>query len=338
MAVSDVYISGLGAVSPAGWNVAALREAALGAKQVNAQELRRGASERPLRVMRVPAPNPRPAFLGHSRLRRASSVSHFALSAALEALGPAADHKDVAVITCVFSGCVNYSRRFYEETLKDPSTASPLLFPETVFNAPSSHISAFLGSKAINYTLLGDLGVILTGLALGARWLVDQKIERCLVIGAEEIDWLTADALALFDRSKFLSEGAGAVLLTRTPLAHSVSLSRITDEFLYTRYPKSDALARMRHELGDSGANTLLCDSTSNERGISKQEHSLWSGWSGPRVSPKRSLGEGLMASVAWQLVIAADAIATRNADEALISVAGFHQHAIGAKLIRSAF
>jgi 3-oxoacyl-(acyl-carrier-protein) synthase len=76
-------------------------------------------------------------------------------------------------VVCVFSGCVNYSSRFYSETLKDPATASPLVFPETVFNAPASHLSAFLGNSAINYTLVGDSGTFLIGLAMAAQWLSD---------------------------------------------------------------------------------------------------------------------------------------------------------------------
>jgi 3-oxoacyl-(acyl-carrier-protein) synthase len=117
----------------------------------------------------------------------------------------------LGIIFCVMTGCVNYSRRFYDETLKDPATASPLVFPETVFNAPASHLAALLGTTAINYTLVGDPGVFLQGLVLGADWLLAGRVEDCLVVGAEEIDWLTADAYGLFARKIILSDGAGAV-------------------------------------------------------------------------------------------------------------------------------
>jgi 3-oxoacyl-(acyl-carrier-protein) synthase len=36
------------------------------------------------------------------------------------------------------------------------SAASPLLFPETVFNAPASHLAAILGITGASYTLVGD--------------------------------------------------------------------------------------------------------------------------------------------------------------------------------------
>jgi 3-oxoacyl-(acyl-carrier-protein) synthase len=332
VAVNQVFISGLGAVSPAGWTVGALRDALAKGHRLATQPLDRPGLNSPLKVMRVAPPHPQPSYLAHARLRRASPISRFALSAALEALGPENEAAaKTAVITCVFSGCVNYSRRFYEETLKEPATASPLLFPETVFNAPASHISAFLGSDAINYTLVGDVGTMLTGLALGARWLLEGRAEQCVIVGAEEIDWLTADALRLFDRSKTLSEGAGAVLLTRTPRASSARLSLVTDEFLHGASTKAGALQRMRQELGEAGG--LLCDSTTNDGGISREEFLLWKNWTGPRVSLKKILGEGLMAAAAWQVVFAADAVATRMAPESIISLAGFHQHAVGARI-----
>lgn len=334
--MSEIYVTGVGAVSPAGWSVNALRDLVAKGQCLPSEPLEPAAGLPALKVLRVPPPNPRPSFLAHARLRRASPISHFALSAVLEALGNGVDrsaHAGTAVIACVFSGCVNYSRRFYGETLKDPATASPLLFPETVFNAPASHISAFLGSSAINYTLVGDFGTVLTGLALGARWLLEGKAEQCVVVGTEEIDWLTAGALQLFDRSSCLTEGAGAVLLTRTPRQPAARLAMITDEFLYSRWGRTGALAKMNGEVGESAAQTVLFDSTTGAPRLSREEAQLWSGWNGSRVAVKQLLGEGLMASAAWQLVLAADAIATGTAKESIISIAGFHQHAVGARL-----
>ena len=329
---SPIFIAGLGAVSPAGWNVAALRDALAKGTLLPHQELLRPGLEQPLRVMRVPSPDPRPPFLTHARLRRTSPITQFAVAAALEALGPreSGTTNRVGVIVCVFSGCVNYSRRFYDETLKDPQTASPLVFPETVFNAPASHISAYLGSSAINYTLVGDTGTFLTGLATAAHWLLDGKIDECLVVGTEEIDWLTSDAVRLFDRTKYLSEGAGAVLLKRTG---AVRLTAITDEHVYHSAGKEEALQKMKDELQGVPEFALLSESTSSASGLSIEEAELWKTWTGSRISPKRVLGEGLMASAAWQVVAAADALSNRTATDALISIAGFHQHAIGAHL-----
>jgi hypothetical protein len=289
-------------------------------------------------VLRVPPPAPRPAFLTHPRLRRTSGITQFAVAAAIEALGnpEPGSRRDLGVILCVFSGCVNYSRRFYDETLKDPATASPLVFPETVFNAPASHLSAWLGSTAINYTLVGDSGTILIALAVAGRWLLEGKVRECLVVGSEEIDWLSSDALRIFDRSRFLSEGAGALLVSAEPREHSVRLERITDEFLYAHSGKMGALQAMRAELEPQTENALLCDSTVPFGTLSREETALWSGWPNTRISPKAVLGEGLMAAACWQLVAAADALVHSENSRAYISISGFHQHAIGAALSRA--
>lgn len=330
-----VFIAGTGAVSPAGWNVAALRDALAKNDVLPLQDLSRPGWDRPLRVHRVPPPQSRPPFITHARLRRTSPITQFAVAAALEALGPREPKSTtrIGVLVCVFSGCVNYTRRFYDETLKDPSTASPLVFPETVFNAPASHISAYLGSSAINYTLVGDTGTFLAGLSTAAHWLLDGKLDECLVIGTEEVDWLTSDAIRLFDRGKVLSEGAGAVLLTSS---RGVKLKAITDEHLYPTTGKLEALRKMRSQLPNLSTGALLVDSTSADAGISSEEAQLWADWTGPRLSPKRVLGEGLMASAAWQVVCAADALANHSATDAFVSIAGFHQHAIGAHLSAS--
>jgi len=60
--------------------------------------------------------------------------------------------------------------------MKDPLTASPLLFPETVFAAPASHAAALLGNTPLVHTLLGDPASFVQGLALAAAWLEDRQV------------------------------------------------------------------------------------------------------------------------------------------------------------------
>jgi hypothetical protein len=162
-------------------------------------------------------------------------VSQFAVGAALEALGEDRDRIPqgglrLGVIAAVMSGGVNYSRRFYQEVLIQPSTASPLLFPETVFNAPASHLAAVLGCAGRNYTLVGDQSAFADGLALAADWLCQNLVDRCLVVGAEEADWMTAEASNLFDLGP-TAEGAGALCLSREP--QPIELTGITTPIPY---------------------------------------------------------------------------------------------------------
>src|SRR6185436_6659465 len=220
--MNRLFVHGSGAVSPAGWGVSALLRTleetdpstGSGRAPIPVQHLERPGRKQPLRVRRVPVPDPRPASFGHARLRRASPISQYAVAAAQEALGPDAafavqPERRLGVILCVMSVCVNYSRRFFDEALRDPATASTLVFHETVFNAPSSHLAAVLGTTAINYTLVGDPATYLDGLVLAAQWLSQGLVDGCVVVGAEELDWLTADAFRLFARRLVVSEGAG---------------------------------------------------------------------------------------------------------------------------------
>ena len=336
--MSELYVRGIGAVSSAGWGIAPLRDAIRAAAPIPHKDLSRPGHEKPLAVRQVPPPPSRPAFLAHARLRRTSPISHYVVAAALEALGDdtakiSTGSLQVGIVVCAMTGCVNYSRRFYDETLRDPATASPLVFPETVFNAPGSHLASLIGSTALNYTLVGDPGTFLQGVALVGQWLASGDLDGCVVVGAEEIDWLTADAYRLFSRNIILADGAGAVYLAKTPGAQNVKLTAVTDAHLFHDRPsRIRAALRMRADLPAGNARELLCDSRTGVANLDRGEVKAWNSWGGARVSPKIILGEGLAAASAWQTVAAIDALQQRQCDAALVSVVGCNQQAIGAR------
>ena len=380
-AAEHVFIHGIGAVSPAGWGVLPLREALAKGEPLPIKELARPGSTRSLQVRPVPPPSPRPSFLAHARLRRTSPITQYAVAAALEALGDDAARVGsgslkLGIILCVMTGCVNYSRRFYQETLEDPATASPLVFPETVFNAPASHLAALIGTTAVDYTLVGDPGIFLQGLAIAGDWLLAGRVDGCLVVGAEEIDWLTADAYGLFARKIILSDGAGALYLRRSeqptpcpsqegsrhsdasgpcpswegswvgsapsltgenPTHPIVRLHSVTESHLFVRQQnRAQAAKWMRAELPVGKPEHLLCDGTQGLRNPDAAELEAWRDWPGPRVSPKRVLGEGLAAASAWQCVAALDALCQGQHPAASVSVVGCNEQAIGAHFVVS--
>ena len=220
--MSRIFVAGFGAVSPAGWNVAALRDALDKGEPLPVQPLERPGWEKPLRARLVPNPPARPEFLAHPRLRRTSPITHYAAAAALEAVAglranPAAKNFRLGIVVCLQSGCVQYSCRFYDETLKNPATASPLVFPETVYAAPTSHVAALLENVALAYSLVGDPSAFLQGVALGAEWLEENRVDACLVIGAEETNWIIADALRHLDRRGHRHRRRGRVVLVPRP-------------------------------------------------------------------------------------------------------------------------
>lgn len=339
--MSNIFVCGLGVVSPAGWGIKTFREALARGESIPTKDLPRPGNE-PLRVRQVPAASPRPAFTAHPRLRRTSPIAHYAVSAGLEALGNdaakvTAGTLRLGIVYCAQTGCVNYSRRFYDEVLKEPSTASPLVFPETVYNSPASHLAALLGTTAVNYTLVGDPGTFLQGLVLAADWLTDNRIDGCLVVGAEEMDWLTAGASILFEKKTTFSDGAGALYLKREANRNSaIRLNAVTSAQLFTNNrSRVEAIKQARAEIAKPEGKALLCDGLQGIPHADHAEQAAWKDWPGERVSVKITLGESLMAAAAWQCVAAVDALSENAYDTANVSVPGTNQQAIAAQFVR---
>ena len=343
--MSQIFVAGIGAVSPAGWNVAALRDALDKGESLPVQTLTRPGWDKPLRARLVPNPATRPEFLAHPRLRRTSPITHYAAAAALEAVAglrknPAAKNFRLGIVVCLQSGCVQYSCRFYDETLKNPATASPLVFPETVYAAPTSHVAALLENVVLAYSLVGDPSAFLQGVSLGAEWLTENRVDACLIIGAEETNWIIADALWHLDRRAIVAAGAGALCLCRdAQLSAGVELSAITDAHTFSaRLNRSQAAQAMRAQLGKISSSELLCDGLGNSPRTDAAERAAWRDWTNSRISPKRIFGEGLMAAAAWQCVVACDAVAEKKYAAACVSLVGSNQQAIGARFVRADF
>lgn len=342
--MSRVFVQGLGAVSPAGWGIAPLRDALRKGEPLPVSPITRPGWDKPLLVRPVPPPSARPAFLAHPRLRRSSPITQQVVAAALEAIGDDLPRiqdgsLQLRIVVCFMSGCVTYSRRFYEEVLNNPATASPLLFPETVFNAPASHLAAYLNCGSACYTLVGDDTTYLQGLALAAGWLVGGQADRCLVVAAEELDWIVADAVHLFSRQVTHAAGAGAVYLqggeTPTALAELVG---VTDLFSFASktVPVGGPRA-MRAQLPTFCPNELLCLAAQGLPAANAAELQAWQDWTGPRLAPKCVLGEAFTAAAAWQCVAACDALQRGEFQAANVSVVGANRQAIGARFARPA-
>ncbi len=331
--MSGVFVHGLGAVSPAGWGVAVLGGALDKNKPIPVMDLPRPGWEKPVRVRPVPAPPQRPVFDAHPRFRRTSAIAQHTVGAALEALGGGPVPARLGIIVSMLAGVVSYSRRFYQEVLRDPATASPMIFPETVFNAPASHLAAYLGSMAPSYTLVGDDGMFLQGLALAAQWLAEGEVDACVVVGVEEMDWLVADALRLFCRDDIHGSGAGALYLNRNAGGAIAQLDAVTDAFSFTlTQSRAEAARKVRAQLPPQGPGELLCASVRNLARRDAAECAAWEDWTGPRLTPKAILGEAFAASAAWQCVAACDAMRRHDFAAVNVSVVGVNQQAIGAR------
>ena len=169
-------------------------------------------------------------------MRRSGEISLLGVTAGLAALADAGIPLEAAnrgaIVFAIACGGVVYTRRFYHEVLTEgANVASPLLFPETVYNAPASHLAAILKIDGRDYTLVGDSSVGLSALHFAAQLLaIDPALPFCVVVGVEEADWVLADGFATWrmasNRSWFpvfgsrpgtiLAESAAAAVLSRT--------------------------------------------------------------------------------------------------------------------------
>ncbi|RBP41304.1 3-oxoacyl-[acyl-carrier-protein (ACP)] synthase III-like protein [Roseimicrobium gellanilyticum] len=350
---SRIHITGWGAVSPAGWGSAFLFDAIKEGVPLPCSASHRGESAPKCCTRKVPAPTPAPDWMKHNRIRRTTAAARHAVGAAMEAMGAErlaaaqAGQWKAGVVFCTTNGCVQFSRRFFAEALKDPALASPILFPETVYNAPASHIAALAGSPELNCTLVGDSSQFLRGMDLGAQWLEDGEVDAVLVVAAEELDWLTDEALLFFDRDGATAEGAAAVVMEKVHRdtangQKGVALLGITDAWTYgTDLSLANAAIGMQAEmqslLTEDFSNVLLCSGLGAAPRADAAEHAAWKGWKGKKMRLRPVLGEAYGCIAGWQTVAACESIARGDSTQVAISAVGLSEQAVGAVLGKAA-
>lgn len=326
---SAIHIAGWGAVSPAGWTAADLAQAVLDRRDLPATLDLRHPDAPPIPCCRVPAPKILPAWLRQPRLRRTSPITRFAVSAALEALqcDPTLPEQSadtaLGILFAVQNGSVKFSGRFFSEVLDNPLLASPILFPETVFNAPSSHLSSLLTAPLLNNTLVSDAGGFLTALDMAAQWLDEGRVTDCLIVSAEEEDWLSAEALALVPGQKIAAEGAAALWLrqteTRALSSGQIRLEQITEAAAITRLrTRTEAIQHMRSKLAAPNSSTLI-SAVSGSSSWDQPHLEAFADWTGPRFSLQPQFGHPFSILGGWQSVLACELLQRGTCPSAVI-------------------
>jgi 3-oxoacyl-(acyl-carrier-protein) synthase len=309
----------------------------------------------------APVPPKTVETLGRNpRLRRSSAISYFAVAAGLAALQDAGvcmtpeAAARTAIVFAISSGGVVYTRKFYEQIVKQgANAASPLLFPETVYNAPASHLAAQLGIDGASYTLVNDGTVGLAALQFAGQLLATGDLDRVVVVGSEECDWILCEAYGDWRLARrpgsshgaLLAEGAAAVMIAREG---GIDLHVHDGTPVFRQKEAAAALTRVYADLLANTAPDAVIG-CANGSFVDAIERRVLSGRC-PQSAlyfPKQSLGESLGASALIQVVAAALVLqhgATPGAgpdgkkiDSVLVSALGFNQQASGAVLTRAA-
>lgn len=318
-------IQGIGAVTPLGSNGAETWSALCRGEQATRTPFAKPLTGRYYFSCPVPA-----KFIAAAarqpRLRRSGTISLLGAAAGFDALADAGLKPDqassdrIAVVFAVCSGGINYTRRFYDEIVTHGAhRASPLLFPETVYNAAASHLAALLGVNGQSYTLVGDSSVGLGAIHFATELLTMQpELDRCLVVGTEEADWLLAEAFAswrmataedqfeVYGRAggTIFGEGAAAILLGRTG---TLAVASSSAGLPFHSYRDSESAAREMFgrlrpeeypEIIVSSANGTFADEV-ERKAFSEFYPAV------PVYAPKPSLGEALGASALLQVAVA---------------------------------
>src|SRR5947207_6201257 len=183
----SLRIAGMGWVTPLGRGIDAVWDHLVRGDQATAQTISDPISDKTYRAFKIPADTLKD-LPPHPRLRRASAISRFAAAAGLDALTHARstigdiDLERMALVFAVSNGGVIYTKHFYHDIVETGAqSASPLLFPETVFNAPASHLAAIFGITGTSYTLVGDGAVGVLALKMASDLLENAAFDFGLV-------------------------------------------------------------------------------------------------------------------------------------------------------------
>ena len=370
----SLAIAGCGWVTPLGSGIDEVWATLLAGNEANAETIADSSGNRRYPVFAVP-PAATSALPPHARLRRSSAISRFAVAAGLAAMENAksksyqVDPEKTALILAVSNGGVVYTKRFYHDIMQTGAqAASPLLFPETVFNAPASHLAAMLGLTGATYTVVGDAAVGVGAIQMAADLMASEAIDHCLVVGAEEKDWLLCDAyrrwrltrsappIELFyrpPRGTILSEGAGAILLAREG---AVRIANIHAGHVFRR--RSEIPAKLRNvfdALGAKGRDAFVLSANGSFVDLAEFEALQHLDAISHRYTFKPALGESAGSAAIWQVITGAQMLLQKQmppilhtqanlivpesheagfySDRVIVSVVGLNQQLAGLSL-----
>ena len=240
----EIAVTGIGVISPLGIGRRAFwencRKAKTGIKKITSFDT---ASLRSNIAGWIDDFNPR-QFMPPKSYRRMGRVSMMAVAATVEALQDSEldlnsiDKERIAVIMGTSYGNSSHIEDFYVSLLEEgPRGAHPFLFPETVPNAPASHIAMFHGITGPNNTFCQNELSAENAIMYARNLLSQNLVDVALVGGADElsaIQYTCYDAVGALNKVRaeedetirpepgsglILGEGAGILVMERIDVA-----------------------------------------------------------------------------------------------------------------------
>ncbi len=153
------------------------------------------------------------------RFRRAADVSKYVIAAIRLALADAKRDslggENSALIATATHGAINYTVEYHRLLVTGSvEDISPILFSESVLNAPAGNASICFNINGAVHTLVGGITAFAKAVILAHRMIEEGVIKRVMIVSAEELNELSYFCWSGFGQS-LLSEGAGALLLER---------------------------------------------------------------------------------------------------------------------------
>ncbi|WP_196799630.1 beta-ketoacyl synthase N-terminal-like domain-containing protein [Verrucomicrobium sp. 3C] len=324
---SPLYVSAVGIVSPAGLGAEPLRQLHSSAEKEMALS---SSPSRSFPVFLVDRSDPRwNRWVEEPRLRRAGGLALFLVEAIHQALVGLREQarSRMGLISVFNNGSIAHTARFFAGYRgQGRRFASPLLFPETVYNAATSHAAAVFGLLGPTCTLVGDESAWVEGIRMARIWLELGRASAVLVAAAEEVTSVSLDA---FHSAGWLrkgrafrpAEGSAALLLTTCP---QDALFVLVDAPASIPYRNQEELA--------SVASRLACELPPGVPVYQTAEGS----WLGPlekallRQMPSAGsfpyLGEAFAVSAGWHTIRAASLLSERRREILLPLWGSIHQ------------
>ncbi|MFH1993096.1 MAG: beta-ketoacyl synthase N-terminal-like domain-containing protein [Pseudomonadota bacterium] len=240
MKMSDIAVTGIGVIASMGIGREAFwescRQARTGLKKITAFDTSPFAANV---AGWVDGFEPR-EFMPPRAYRRMSRISRLAVCSSVEALHDSGlnfenqKKERIAVILGTAYGSSSHVDEFFTSLLKDgPRGAQPFLFPETVPNAPASHIAMFHGITGPNTTFCQNEISAENAMLYARNLLLQGLVDVALAGGADELSAMQYScyhALGVLNKIKVthdepatpkpggglvLGEGAGTLVMER---------------------------------------------------------------------------------------------------------------------------